>query len=757
MVAIIVSAVLVCAGALILGQALLRICGFERWSWLAAPVGLAVEILVAVPALFLPGRATTTAAALALLVLAGAVWVLRDAAMRPPIGGLLAAGPVALLTLVPFASAGRAGTLGVSFNNDMASHLVWGEGYRSAAVYDVVPVSPDYPLGPHALVAAVAQGLGVEVDAAFAGLTAATVVLLAWTALGMLGPRVRWPGQVLVATVVGMPYLVAGYYGQGSFKELMQTLFVLGVAVALVQRAARPGPLRWVPLALIVAGALSVYGVLGLPWVVGVLGAALVVAAFRKAVNAWPGAALADVRAGLVPAAAAVAVLVAVIAPQIGRLRAFVSNTISTNGTGIAVDDLGNLPGPLQVWQAFGVWDSGDYRLAAVDQFATGMWTALVLALVVVGVLWCIRRGDWVAPIAALVAFAIWAVSDRTQSPYVAAKALVILTPLLLLLAIRPLVENHGSLPRSWRWVAPVVALVLVVKVVHSSLLTLRYSSVGPTDHLRELRSLRPLLAGKPTLFLGNDDFITWELAGVPVEAPMIGIPHVPFNPAKPWVYGQAIDIDSVEADAINARDWVITTRDAAGSEMPPQLKRVRQTRSYALWRRTGTVQPRSVLPESGAGGAVLNCASRTGRRIVRGGGVAFIRPASRGVAVAPFAAGTSIGVDLPLPPGTYDLSMPYVSAQPIELQVVGHLKTQMPANLDRPGPRWPIGRVTIRASEKRLVRIGMYAHKRRLTPASVVVNPTSIVATLVGAKREVPIREACGKVVDWYKPAKSM
>jgi hypothetical protein len=50
-----------------------------------------------------------------------------------------------------------------------------------------------------------------------------------------------------------------------------------------------------------------------------------------------------------------------------------------------------------------------------------------------------------------------------------------------------------------------------------------------------------------------------------------------------------------------------------------------------------------------------------------------------------------------------------------------------------------------------------MYAHKRRLTPASVVVNPTSIVATLVGAKREVPIREACGKVVDWYKPAKSM
>ena len=163
----------------------------------------------------------------------------------------------------------------------------------------------------------------------------------------------------------------------------------------------------------------------------------------------------------------------------------------------------------------------------------------------------------------------------------------------------------------------------------------------------------------------------------------------------------------------INARDWVITTRDAAGSETPPQLKLVRDAQLRAVashWDRAR----RAVLPESGAAGAVLNCASRTGRRIVRGGGVALTRPASRVVAVAPFAAGASIGVDLPPPPGTYDLSMPYVSAQPIELQVVGHLKTRMPANLDRPGPRWPIGRVTHRAGEKRLVRIGMYAHKRR-------------------------------------------
>ena len=50
MVAVIVSAVLVCAGALVLGQAVLRICGWQRWSWLAPAVGLVVQMLVAIVA-----------------------------------------------------------------------------------------------------------------------------------------------------------------------------------------------------------------------------------------------------------------------------------------------------------------------------------------------------------------------------------------------------------------------------------------------------------------------------------------------------------------------------------------------------------------------------------------------------------------------------------------------------------------------------------------------------------------------------------
>ena len=754
MVAVIVSAVLVCAGALMLGQAVLRICGWQRWSWLAPAVGLVVQMLVAIVALHVPGRAATTAVLLALLAVASAIWVLRDPAMRPPIGGLLAAGPAAALAALPFAATGRAGTLGVSMNNDMASHLLWAESYASAAVAAVHPVHEHYPLGAHALVATIAQGIGAPIDIVFAGVTAATVVLLAWTALGVLGDRVGWPGRVVVATVGAMPFLVAGYYGQGSFKELMQALFVLGVVVALVDRGARPALLRWAPLALLAVGTVSVYSVLGLPWIIGIAGATVAVALIRRAAAGSPRDAVADVRAAIGPALAACAVLLVAIATQIPRIERFLSHSFATTGTatGIPKENIGNLAGRLPLWEAFATWDNPDYRFGAIDPFTTGMWTAFVLALALFGIVWCARRGEWVLPLAALVAFAIWVLSDRSQSPYVAAKALLILAPLIVLLAVRPLVEHDGSASRQYRLAATALALLLAFKVVDSSQQALRAANVAPRTHVEELRSLRPMLDRRPTLFLGNDDFIESELAGVPALAPVIGIPRLLHNPAKPWAYGEALDIDSLEAKTINEFDWVIATRDAADSEMPPQLRRVRQTRNYELWRRTGVVEPRGVLAEGGLAAAKLDCSTPAGRRIVRAGGVARVRPAPIIAGYPAFAAGTSIGFDVALGPGTYDLALDYLSPQPIELEVVGHLKTRMAASLERPGPRWPIGRVTIGAGSKRLVRVGMYAHRTRLTWPGVAVPGGRLFATPAGEARTVPIRTACGKLVDYYE-----
>jgi hypothetical protein len=743
MLDLLLVAVVTCFGSLILGQAVLAICGAREWSWLAPPVGIATLILLAVPAIHLPGRSATVAVVAAVLIVAGLAWLIRRAEQRPPLLGLLAGLPVALLVLIPFAASGRAGTLGVSFDNDMGEHLLLAEAYRSSAVAFVSPLLSDYPLGPHALAGALAEGLGVRTDLAFAGLTAAVPVLIAWTALAAV-QRVRWLGRALLATVVGIPFLIAAYYGQGSFKELLEALFTLAVALVLAGFQPALGWRRWIPFGLICAGAVSVYSLQGLVWPAALL---VVWVLARAAIRAWRGglaAAWQELRAELAPGAIGLAVMVIVLIPQIPRIEKFVSK--GTNNA-IAKTNLGNLVGPLPGWEGFGVWSSPNYQ--ALPSFGAGMWIAFVFALVLGGACVLLRRGRWMLPFAAGIAMLIWAYSAHTQSPYVAAKALVIASPLLLLLAGLAVVERGFGESAWWRVLVPLLAVVLLVRVVDSSWEALRFSKVGPTDHLVELRSMRATIGDGSALYLGDDDFIPWELAGVRVTAAYYaGTAEVPLRPQKAFAYGQPLDFDSVTAMTLNSFDWVITTRDAAGSEPPPQMQLAKLTKSYALWRRIGEVTERGILGEGPNAAAMLNCKTASGRAVLRSAKVAAIRPYSSGVDVPPLAPGASVTVTLPLVAGTWDLESPYLSPLPLEVSTAG-LHATLPANLERPGPRWPIGRITLTRPEA--VRVTYRLQRHWLTPDSDVATPTELIATLAGAERTVPVRQACGQLVDWY------
>ncbi len=748
MPALLLSAAATCLGSLALGQGVLALCGAREWSWLAAPVGLSALMLLVVPAIHVPGRAVTVAVVTAAAILAGLILWIRRPRSRPPLSGLLAGLPVAVLVLVPFAASDRTGTLGMSFDNDMATHLLLAEAYRSSAVAAVSPLLPSYPLGPHALAAALAEGLGVRTDLAFAGLSAATPLLLAWTALACVRGT-RWLERMLVATVVGIPFLIAAYYGEGAFKEPMEALFTLACALILSGFQPRLGRRRWIPIAVVLAGAVSVYSLQGLVWpavfiVVWLLGRGIDRAWTSGLASAWR-----QLTAELVPAAIAIGVMVIVLVPQIPRVERFVAQGTSYS---IAKNSLGNLIGPLPGWEALGAWNSADFRLPASPAFIAGMWTAFVLLLVIIGAIAMLRRGRWMLPASAAAAMLIWAYSVHTQSPYVAAKALVIASPLLLLLAALALVDR-GFAGRSW-WalLTPLVAVVLLARVVDSSWEALRYSKVAPTQHLLELRSLRPLLGSQPTLYLGDDDFIQWELAGSRVTAAYFaGVEEVPLRPEKDFVYGDPLDFDSVSASTLNAFDWVITTRDAAGSEPPPQMHLARVTRNYELWRRVGTVPERSILQEGPNAAGVLSCSSVAGRATLRGGGVAAVRPPSLVVPVAPIPPGGDVTVRLRLTPGTWKLETPYYSPMPLQVSTIG-LRTTLPANLERPGPRWPIGQIVV--SRAREVSIRIHVVKYWLTPSTAAAEPMAILATRLGAEQIVPIAAACGKLVDWYRSA---
>lgn len=755
MLAMIVSAALVCAGAVLVGQLVLRLCGAREWSWSAPAVGLALLMAVSTLALHVPGRTLTTALLLGALLAAGIVLAVREPAQRIPLSGLLAGIPLVLAALVPFVGAGRTGTLGVGVNNDMASHLLWAEAIRFEQIERVNELHGYYPLGPHALTATLSEVLGARVDLVFAGLLVALPALLGWTALGAM----RSEGLVrraALALVCGIPFLVAGYYSQSSFKELMQALLSLAIVVMLTRPLTR-SLWRWVPPGLLTLGVLSFYSAPGLAWPVAVIGAWLAVSLAIDLLRTRSArGALRAVRENVVPVLVAAVLLAPLVLPELSRIRRFVESTESSNLAGVADNTLGNLVGPIPLWPSFGIWDQPDYRFPAVDSLETGLWTAFVVALALYGAIWCIRRGQWLIPLSAVLFLGIWAYSDHTQSPYVTAKALVMLSPLLMLLAALPLLDGglpgRASVPSWWRVAAPLLALVLVVKVGLSSWHALRIAPVAPTAHLEELRKLRDGLIGDRVLFLGNSDFAGWELAGTRVLGPVLG-PNVQLGmrPEKTWQYGHSLDFDTLHSSTINEYDWVIAPRDASASSVPEGLRLERRTRSFDLYRRVGRIPDRLVLTEGEQAGAILRCSTREGRRIVRAGGVAAVREPPVNAAVGPIAPGESTSTVITLAPGTWDLVMPYISPRPLTVAVLGE-RFELPPSLDRPGVRLPVGTIEVERPGPLVVTVS--SQDTAATPRAAVAHPNLIVAQRRGTARVVPVREACGRFVDWLIPA---
>jgi hypothetical protein len=750
---VIVAAALTCAGALILGQAVCRLCGASNWTFLAAPVGFALLMLLSIAAIHVPGHASTIAVLLLVLLVASLVLLRRDREQQPALTDLMAVVPVCFLVLLPFLASGRAGTLGVSFDNDMHAHLLWAEAIRSPLVRRVDGLVGGYPIGPHALCAVLAQAMGVRVDFAFAGEIAATPILLAWTTLMALR-RVGWPGKTFVATMCALTFMVAGYYAEGSFKEIMQGMFVLGFALGLqdmtaVQRSRASG---WIPLAVIAGGSLSVYSVASLPWLVAILGVWLVVLAVRAL---WRSGSvrpvIAGLRHGLLPAGIGIAVLLVLLVPQLPRLVNYYQSTANAGGTGIPTSALGNLIGPVAFWKVFGMWDVYDFRFPPAEPLDVGIYAGCGLMLALAGGLWWLRRGGLAIPLATAVAVGIWIYSNDDQSPYIAAKALTILAPLVMLITTRWLVELRPG----ESWLSSVgalrvgVAAVLGWAVLGTSVEALRYAYVGPTAHADDLRSLEPTLGRSRTLFLGWDNFIKWELAGTPVDQPNPEEPGpvVEMRPQKGWTPGEAVEFSDIQPATLDHYKYVVGPRDPAASRPPSNMKLIRTARYYEVWERQGPTPESQILTEGPEPAAVLNCSTAQGQALMRMGGQAAVRQPNVVVPVPAPLPGQTVSVQLRLKPGKWWLSSPYTSPHPIEVHAPG-LQTTLPANLDRPGMRWPVGSITVAADTP--ITVAFRPQDPVFAPpvASVL---DALVATPDIPTRVVSLRQACGRDVEWY------
>ncbi|HEX5591818.1 MAG TPA: hypothetical protein VFX35_00555 [Solirubrobacterales bacterium] len=503
----------VCISALALGQAAICLCGGRRWSWLAPAVGLALLCALCWGTVRLPGDGVVSALAVLVVTVAALVY-LRGRVEGT--GKAVAAGwPVALTALLaaslPFAVEGHFGILGTSFNPDMSQHLLAAD--RLAEGHSSQLLNQGYPLGPHSIVVALNKGLGVGLVQGFGGLTVAVAILACLTALAAFADLPLLP-RTAGAFLVGLAYVVASYFAQGAFKETMQALFLLGFVLALreADRAWGNLPLRYVPAALIAVGSVYTYSFPGLIW----LGGAAVI---------WALATRPPVRAlGL-----ALLAFVVLIAPEIGRMIDFHSfETFDPNGPG-----LGNLFGQISPFEALGIWPSGDFRLApgdgAVPAAAYYLGIAFALVLFVYGVVQLWRRRER-AILAGLAAAALaYAAARVGGTPYTAAKAIEIASPLVALAILLPVAARVvGVMPAIRAKVPPqrlasVAAAVFVAAAGICSILALANAPVGPTSFSSKLSEYRKQVGEGPTLVVASPElledehgspFLSWELRG---------------------------------------------------------------------------------------------------------------------------------------------------------------------------------------------------------------------------------------------------
>jgi hypothetical protein len=779
LIGVVGGAAVICACSVLVGQAVWRVAGFQGWSWLAGPVGIATLLCVARLTVSLPGGRGTAAVAVGLVALAALVVRPRGVARAAVVETAAVLALALAVAMLPFAAAGRVGILGVTDNADLAAHLVLADSLGTG--HPPVGLDPgysSYPTGAHSLVAALRAGLAVPLDAGFAALLFSTLALTASAVLHALR-ACSLPRRVAGALVAGFPYLGVAYTVQSSFKETLLGLMVVGWTLALpvAVRAAATRLWALLPLVVVAAGTFTVYSFVGLIWLAGIAAAyglaRLVQARRLPRVGAWVRSA---VRPRHALAGAGLALLAAIVViPEFDKARAL-GGALKDIAHGGTVG--GNIRTELPAYELAGIWPSSDLR-------AFGAHMNLLRALALAGLCaaawaawWCWRRRRLELLAAAVAATAIYLATRATATPYYSGKGLAIaafavsLMTVTAIISALPAIRPRLSVRRALGGLAGIAFLALAA---WSSALALRGARVAPAAHQHELESLRPLLERGPTLYTAQNDYLPWILHGVKVSFPYAYIGHsqVQFDirPEKAWTIAGPFDFDSVDPRYIDRFRFVLSPRSAYVSQPPPNWRELRGTRSYRVWERHGPMAPRTVAAEAGGPGAPLDCA--TAGIAGTSGGTAGVRPPPvvagpptwRDAAGRPLGRGefhfAGIGpggnafAEVTVPRGRWDVSLQYVSGVGLQASVeppAGADRLAVPPSLEGPGAFWSLG--SIRTSGGRLrIRI----HARPNPPLSTFSNVLlgSLALTPIPVReRQVPLHRACGRYVDWYRVA---
>lgn len=767
--------IVIVALALLIGRAVMMAAGRERWSGLEPAVGLAT--LMAVEGLLakLPEPKVTTIIGVLVLVLAS-LWTLRRPGRDWPRSGAfwLTTFIAIVIVSIPFLVSGHWGLLGMGYNNDLGLHLAWSEWIRSG--FGTEPAT-GYPLGPHALSAVISHLPGVELGPAFIGQTMAIAVLTVMTAFAAVSPLTSWR-RVLAACLVGIPYLIASYYAQAAFKELAAALFLLAFTISLPQVTPLPAGGRakfkaLAPLLLLMLGIIFTYSFPGLAWPFAVAIAwCLAQPGFRAHLR--PSSVWGFISKPLV-AIGTLILLVLLILLAFGPF-----------GFGDAFSEVATSDafGPVSAIEAFGVWLTSDYRLAGLDSTPLpGLMGAISLLALLVALLWWRKqpRERLVYPLAFFACVVLYVISLPWVGDYSLAKALTIASPITMLVILVALLSGpvNGWKPsqgvESASWV--VLTAIFVVTAAASSLMVLRDAAVSPPGHAAELTAFHKYIEGKDVLYADQDRFAAYYLSGARVGIPTAEFPddRVIENEKKPFQgrFGQSvIDWDSFDPQTFQNFPYVVTTRAAWQSNVPPFYEEVAHTNSYTLWRRTGPAFGRPIMNENQYPAKQVDCENAGGKYYttqVDGTAAVFgdVEVGQRDMWLpgSDLEAGDSATMTLPVTKGKWKISIQYFSPNGFRLSadtgnydrtILAALDGQRLSNLNTSslGQYWAAGIVdvvkdgevtfTAQAKDPNLLqKMSGYSRKNRLG---------RLVLTKVDSQVRIPLHRTCDRWVDFFR-----
>ena len=563
-----------------------QIAGLDLPAALIPPLGLATIIVAAQLSTSFEATAKLTGPLVVVLAAVGLVVSRGDRSSLPSGAEIAAALAVFVVFAIPIVALGEATIAGYLKLEDGSTFLALadsalerGRGLKgfTDSGYLVIYNSGDYPVGGLLPFALGGRLLGEEIAWLLQPYIALLAAMLALTLQPLCAPVISSPWRrALVAFIAAQAALLFGFAMWGGVKELTAA-WLIPLAAALLPRAARAAA-GWrsvVPLAVTTAAAIAALSFGALAWL-GVPCAVAFVLMVRSS-GLW---------ISLRRAAAFALVSVPILIPALTTV------SIVTGSGSRAVltsqEEIATLLQPLSLFQAAGVWLTGDFRLSPEYPLATGALIVLVLAASVAGAALFWRDDGKPALLYAAGAITGCVAIVSQGSPWVDAKALatVAALPVFLAMAAGAHATEAGRRVAGWC----VIGLV-AVGVLASNALAYREVTLAPRDRFEELARIDGMFAGQgPTLLTREDIYANrYFLRDMAVDNAAETRWHRPIKlrDGSHIPRFRSVDIDQLSADTVGRFRLLVLRRSPVGSRPPSNFELVWRGRWYDVWRRT--------------------------------------------------------------------------------------------------------------------------------------------------------------------------